>query len=356
MSIFEVERNVDIGLSEQTLLRIMHFNGRFVLNLAQLASRQGADYLELLSITGKSADELSSLECKIDEPTYNRFVERVVEATGDKLFGAHAGEEASLAAAGLIVQIIQSSRTVKEALEHCCEYSNLGCSALPAELKKHNADFLLTFTPDNLWLEHSPESVRQTVYGYVVYMARQFESLTRHRQKPREVWFASSRPQNYQELERILKCPVRFGMLENGLLLSADHVEQPVVSGDYDLLRTLVTHANERLAVMEQSSSFYDVVKRSMVNLVRPEFPTIEQVAGHLNMSQRTFQRRLRAEGHSFRELIDELRKEFALSYLRKSELSVGEIAYLLGYSDSSAFIRSCRRWTGKTPLELRSK
>ena len=117
----------------------------------------------------------------------------------------------------------------------------------------------------------------------------------------------------------------------------------------------LVSHAEEKLQDFSRSNGFYHTVKRSIVNLVRPEFPTIDQVAGHLNMSVRTFQRKLKVEGYSFKELIDELRQEFAIGYLKKEELSVSEIAYLLNYSDASTFIRSFKRWMGVTPREYRS-
>lgn len=73
-------------------------------------------------------------------------------------------------------------------------------------------------------------------------------------------------------------------------------------------------------------------------------------------MSVRTFQRKLKEVGHSYKELIDELRKDFALSYPKNPDLSIGEVAYLLNYADGSAFNRSFKRWTGRSPREYRLK
>jgi len=96
------------------------------------------------------------------------------------------------------------------------------------------------------------------------------------------------------------------------------------------------------------------MVKQVVVSLVDPAFPTIEQVAAHLNMSLRTLQRRLKTADSTYKQLLDDLRKDFALCYLRRPDLTIGEISYLLGYADNSVFTRSFKRWTGKSPQAYR--
>lgn len=67
-------------------------------------------------------------------------------------------------------------------------------------------------------------------------------------------------------------------------------------------------------------------------------------------MSTRTLQRRLRERGIVFASLVDEVRRRLSARYLADSALTLGEIAWLLGYSESSAFNRAYRRWTGRSP------
>ena len=110
----------------------------------------------------------------------------------------------------------------------------------------------------------------------------------------------------------------------------------------------------EKLAAMEGQLGFATIVKQSIINLVKPQFPTIEQVAANLNLSVRTLQRRLKAEGLTYKAVLDELRRQFALDYLKNDALSIKEIAYLLDYAESSSFVRSFKRWTGKSPQEFR--
>jgi YesN/AraC family two-component response regulator len=82
--------------------------------------------------------------------------------------------------------------------------------------------------------------------------------------------------------------------------------------------------------------------------------PTLAQVAVRLRMSPRTLHRRLASENTSFRRLLTDLRRELAERHLRENELAIGEIAFLLGFSEVSAFHRAFKRWTGWRPLAYR--
>ena len=83
---------------------------------------------------------------------------------------------------------------------------------------------------------------------------------------------------------------------------------------------------------------------------------SLEVVAERLGMSARTLQRKLHASGTSHQELLDEMRRDLAVRYLREPGMAVCEVAYLLGFSESSAFHRAFKRWTGTTPSEFRRR
>jgi AraC-like DNA-binding protein len=81
---------------------------------------------------------------------------------------------------------------------------------------------------------------------------------------------------------------------------------------------------------------------------------TADAIAGRLHMSRRTLLRKLEREGTTFKELVDNTRRQFALRYLEAGELGASEIAALLGFAQPSAFHRAFKRWTGTTPLGYR--
>ena len=328
----------------------MAFNGRFVLNIIHFASNKGVDVATLLDYCGKTVDELGKESCIIEDEVYNNVIENAAIISEDPYFGLHASENLNLAAAGLISQLTHTAETVKQALEICCEYANLGCSALPMKLVEEDDFYKVIMTPSSLWQNQSPAAVRHTAEGILAFTIREFHSLTRMKHFPIAIHLPWQRPNVQDEYERVFGCPVQTNKSEIAILLRKEHVEDRVITSDYTLFRILVAHAEERSAILKNQQGFVSIVRQSMVNLVKPEFPTIEQVASHLNISARTLQRRLKEEGYSYKELIDELRKEFAISYLKRRDLSISEIAYLLSYAEASAFSRSFKRWTGKTP------
>ncbi len=336
---------------------MLMFNARFIANIIQFAGQQGADVRLLVALTGKqNLEALNDPALRFESGVYNRVLEKALEMTGDPFFGLHAGEYLNLSAAGLIVQLIQSSRTVREALEHLVEFANLGCSALPYQLRESETAWELFLMPAPLWIEQSPDAVRHTVDGAIIFTLRAFNTLTRQKRHPVRVDFMYPRPEKFMEYERLFHCPVYFSRPTTAIFFDKKHVADTVITGDYDLLRVLVRYAEEKLSFLKGESGYAAIVRQSILHLVKPQFPNIGQVAANLNISVRSLQRRLAAEGLSFQAVTDSLKHQLAMDYLRNQDLNIKEIAYLLDYADTSAFIRSFKRWEGLSPLEWRVK
>lgn len=328
----------------------MTFSGRFLLSMIQFASSRGGDLGELMSLTGHDYAFLCDEESRVEADVYNRVLEQSIGDTSDDLFGLHAGENLNLAAAGLIGQISQTSSTVKEALHYCCEFANLGCRALPMSLEKRSEDYLLAFVPDQSWKMESEIAAKQTIDGTLAFTLREFHLLTTQNHYPLEVGFDHVKDENHAEYERIFKCPIKYNCEKTYMLFSSEHVESKVVTSDFNLLRILVDYANLQLESLQSNEGFESKVKRSIINLMSPHFPSVLDVATNLNLSSRTLQRKLEEENCSFKEVLESTKKEMALNYLAQKQYEIKMIADLLGYSDTSAFNRSFKRWTAMTP------
>ncbi len=333
----------------------MAFNGRFVLNLIEFATKLGAPKDKLVALTGKSEEVLKQEACTLDNIHYNAVVEGAVEYSGDLFLGLHAGENLNLSAAGLILQIAQTSETVQQALNYSCQFANLGCSAMPHTLVEASDHYRLIMTPNLLWQKQSRLAVQHTAEGMLAFMLRQFRTLTLTKHNPLAIHVPWRAPADTSEYGRVFETSVYFEQEEIAILLKKMHVEDQIHTSDYNLQRILVAYAEEKSARLKQESGYMPTVKEAMVRLIKPAFPRIDQVASHLNVSQRTLQRRLKAEGYVYKQLLDELRQEFAEGYLKRADLSVSEVAQLLNYADTSTFSRSFKRWMGKTPSEYRA-
>lgn len=332
----------------------MEFNGRFLLGLINFAALQGADKEILIKTSGYTESELSNETLFISAQEFSKVIQKALILTGDNYFGLHAGEYLNLSSSGLIGQITQTSSTIKEAIEHCCTFANLGCRAIPKKLEEESAFFKLSLAPSPLWINPPKEIVRHVVDGIIAFTLREFQTLTHQKYLPLLIQFDFKRPDNISEYQRVFNCNLKFGQSETAILFDKRHINAPIITKNYRLLRILVAHAEDQMRQIESSAHTYNLVKHSILNLMNPGFPTLEQVALNLNLSTRTLQRRLKEEGHAYKEILESTRKEFALGYIKKQDLSINEIADLLNYADGSTFIRSFKRWTGKTPKNYR--
>ena len=110
------------------------------------------------------------------------------------------------------------------------------------------------------------------------------------------------------------------------------------------------------LAEIPQEDGVLVSVRRAVAESMREGDPNLARVAKKMAMSPRTLQRQLKEQGMEFKKLVDDTRQRFAQSYLRNRRNTLTEIAFLLGYSDVSAFNRAFKRWTGSTPLAYRGQ
>jgi AraC-like DNA-binding protein len=127
------------------------------------------------------------------------------------------------------------------------------------------------------------------------------------------------------------------------------------VTADPELLPALVRHADDCLAKLQRVDDFRGAVRRLVIESLRGGDASVEGVAARLGMSPRSVQRRLQTLGQPFKDLVAEARLALSKRYLEDPSLSLTDAAFLLGYSDLSAFSRAFRRWTGQSALELRA-
>ena len=170
---------------------------------------------------------------------------------------------------------------------------------------------------------------------------------------PERVAFTHATPEHRAEVERVFGCAPRYDAGISALLFSAETWQLPVAHSDLALLAILEEHARSLRQAVPPASELLAGMARILADDLRSEH-AVADVAKALGMSSRTLQRRLRDEGTSFSAVVDGVRRDAALRLLRDPSLSIAELTYLLGFAEASSLIRATKRWTGKTPTELR--
>ncbi len=153
----------------------------------------------------------------------------------------------------------------------------------------------------------------------------------------------------------ILGCPLLFGQAENRFVFDGKWLDGTPDLGAAitfwsirDLCDQLMDDLQLRVGLVGK------VREHLLVNLARPT--SFEAIARHMNMTTRTLSRKLRDENASFRSLVEELKARAAIKYLRDTDLTVGDIASALGFSDAANFRQAFRRWTKCAPSDFRSR
>jgi AraC-like DNA-binding protein len=164
------------------------------------------------------------------------------------------------------------------------------------------------------------------------------------------------RPDDAAEIEQILGCTVRTGATWNGFAMSRGAWNLPLRRRDAILADLLTRQADEAIARLPQMDGVPLEVRRALASRVAGGDTSIQAVARALATSVRSLQRRLAEAGVSYQQLLDLARKDAAERHLMESSLSVGEVAYLLGYSEAAAFNRAFRRWHQQTPQAFRAQ
>jgi AraC-like DNA-binding protein len=172
---------------------------------------------------------------------------------------------------------------------------------------------------------------------------------------PERIWFAHPAPADLSPLVAVLGTPrLSFNAEESGFTLSGASLATPLRTSDAPLLALLDSVARETAAENTGPNRFLGRLRQQIRESLAAGGPVIEDMARALRVSPRTLQRRLANEGTYFQQLVDAVRAELALRYVKEGRLSLREVACQLGYAEPSAFLRAFKRWTGKTPRQFR--
>jgi AraC-like DNA-binding protein len=173
---------------------------------------------------------------------------------------------------------------------------------------------------------------------------------------PEEVHFEHPKPASPRDHEAAFDAPVYFSQATNALLFRPDILSRRMPASDPKLLVVLRT-CLERLSAETPAEDILLDRVRTVVRQRLPEgCPSLEDVADELRVPTSVVCRELHDAGATYKELVEGVRRDLALAYVKQRRLPLSELALLLGYSELSAFSRAFRRWTGVSPREHRAR
>ncbi|MGX5803441.1 AraC family transcriptional regulator [Bradyrhizobium sp. Arg314] len=170
---------------------------------------------------------------------------------------------------------------------------------------------------------------------------------------PREITVTYPPADDFRLTAALIGCPVRFEQPANRLVFQSRWLDEVPKFGNRTTYSAVVDLCDALLADMTRRTGVAGRIRKILLQDIA-NGPTLDAIAALLGTTTRTIRRQLSQQGTSFRELMDEVRSQVAIKYLRQTELTNEDIASALGFADAANFRHAFRRWTGKTPSEFR--
>ncbi len=271
---------------------------------------------------------------------------------GDDCYGLHLSSKVEIRDADALGYIGLASPTLGEALASLERYARVFNQGARIKLLTDNDTAIVELNsvdPSILQQRQQMEfSAGLLVHAYRVFTGRNIT--------PIEVGFIHDRRGGQRELTRLFGCKVAYLQRQARIVLKLKDLNIPIATADNRLLKILLAHCE---AVLRDQGTYDEgllpKVERKVLDLLPQGRARAKVIAAQLGISDRTLTRRLFGLGISFDGIVDRLRHQLALKYVTGSDLSLTQVAFLLGYASQPAFSLAFKRWTGRPPSDVRT-
>lgn len=313
--------------------------------LPSMVRERGGDPAAVLREVGIEATDLDHPDKRIPYAVHGRLLHVAAQHTSCPHFGLVFGQAWHLADLGVVGEIARNGATVGDALRALVVHQRLNSGGGLAYLidYERTADF-------GYAIYHHGVVGSDQIYGAILAAGCNYLSELAGGGCPVEtVLFPFARPAHADAFRRVFRCSVSFDNDRAALRFRSDWLARPVAGASAARRRAL-----EDEVLKSGPGDFIERVVRSLRTLLIAGRHSGDDVAQMLALHRRTLNRRLKAQGTSFQQLLDSVRFEVACELLANGTLPMDEIAMSLGYSGLAAFQRTFRRWSGETPARWR--
>jgi AraC-like DNA-binding protein len=308
------------------------------------------DPAAVLTEAGFSQSDLRDPNGRVPAEATARLWRVAVAHTGDPAFGLEVARYVGQTTFHGLGVAVLASATLRDGMNRLVRYNRLVSDASELCLEV-NGDLARISLRRRSGFESPAYEVTDAVMALIVRTCR---LVTNRKFKVQHVFYRRPEPRELWPYERQYRAPISFDAEEDALLFDAALLNEELVMANPELARHNDEAVRAYLARMD-NGSVIDQVRSQLVNRLA-DHPTPQLVARALGMSQRSLQRRLHEHGTSYEAVLGEVRKELACAFLREGRYSVGELAFMLGFEDASAFARAFRRWMGVSPSMFRAE
>jgi AraC-like DNA-binding protein len=328
----------------------------FARALTELAVSRGADRLELAARSGIDPKLLEDQDNRIPFAKYVALMRAAKELSRDPALALHFGEAYDMTELSIVGLLGQAAMSGAEAFAQLGRYTRL---IADIEVEAPDGGDRLVFQQENgeTWLvdrRRNPNDfpeLTESSFARMMATGRRFGSAD----TIKAVHVTHPEPAYRAEYDRIFQVPVTFESARNALLVDGRAMDFKPSNPSRYVFGILSERADALLKELERTKTIRGRVESLLLPVLHTGNISMDMIAEKLGLSRPTLFRRLKTEGTTFENLVDELRHKMAINYLSGKKVSVNETAYLVGFSEPAAFSRAFKRWTGMSPREMRN-
>ncbi|MDE2595933.1 MAG: AraC family transcriptional regulator ligand-binding domain-containing protein [Sphingomonadales bacterium] len=251
---------------------------------------------------------------------------------------------------GPLGEAMRNSRTFGEALEYVRDHIYAHSLAARVWLWP-NAEADEVFSGHDILIDGTPNKAQAMEQLLLAGHLAAIE-LTGGRARAKRVYFRHQPVSSLRSYRRYFGCEVRFGQNQDGVVFSQAALDSPVMAPDPYALERVTAQIERQFT--RQRPPLHAETRGAIMRLVGLDDSSNARVAAIIGLHPRTLHRRLLAEGTSYQQVKDEVRRDIALYYLERTELDFTRISERLGFAEQSVMTRACNKWFGKSPTRLR--
>lgn len=324
----------------------------YMFNLVlRILDELGSNLQQLIADTGLMLADLSDQSTRISFDQALLLIRNAYRASACPSLGLRVARQINISDWGMMGYAISSCSSLEESLSVGLRYAKAATRLTSNILDIDDNSVTVNSRPLFPAGDLEPFLIEEDLGGIINVIHHYFGDSI----KPRAVQFSYPRPSYYSLYTEHFHCPVAFDCAENQLIWEVDDIRRPVSTNNPAAAKLAIEQCERLIAEQGPSESICDRVRAIIVQ--QPgKFMSITQVAVELCMSESSLRRALAGANSSYQRILNDIRRKMASEYLTTSNLTLEEIAYLVGYSDISNFRRAFKKWTGLAPLDYRRK
>lgn len=311
--------------------------------------QSGYDGLALMRQADMDPALLNDPDARYTLQQTNTLWALAITATSDPAFGLRVASAVTTTTFHALGYMLAASSSLSEMFERIIRYFRFVIDSTELELRLEDDEYhFLIHIP-----ARGPQPAIEEVDAFISVFVRTCRAMAGTSYNPLRIELIREAPGDASAFHRVLRVPLHFGGRSNRIVFDRASFERPLEGGnpalamhnDAIVLRYLSRFAPQNIIAK---------VKAAVIEQLPKGEPSQSRIAASLNMSLRALQRKMAEEGSRYQDVLDSTRRELAISYVLSGVQRITDIAYYLGFSDTSSFTRAFRRWTGVPPSQYR--